>query len=133
MLAPPQVAMMPRAASRPEGVAMSIRGSRSFELMTTVTFPSSASLDLNDLARKLSEAVREVLAEGHYVTVVAFLVQANTDSDDISYGLRFDGADPRYLEDMATEVFEAAVKKIAEREGTRPIEAEQEESVLVLT
>ena len=51
---------------------------------------------------------------------------------DIAYGLRFKGADPRYINDMADEILDKSVELVAEREGSSPIEAEREESVLVL-
>lgn len=109
---------------------MTVRDDRMFELTATVNFPTLDPSDLESFAQKLDSAVGSVLSE--YVTAVAFMIAPDLSTGDINYGIRFSGADPRYIADMADEILQKAVELVAEREGTRPIEAEREESVLVL-
>lgn len=109
---------------------MTVPEARDFEITATVNFPTLEPSDLEDFATKLSSAVRETV--GDYPSVAAFLIAPETSTGDITFGLRFKGADPRYIRDMADEILEKSVDLVAEREGTSPIEAEREESVLVL-
>lgn len=102
---------------------------RSFELTTTVHFPTIKAHRMEDFARKLDIAVNAVLRE--YPAVTAYLVERGAEAGDISFGLRFEGANPRYMEDMADEVLEKAVDSIAAAEGTSPLKAEREESTLI--
>lgn len=102
---------------------------RSFELTTTVHFPTIAPHAIVDFATKLDAAVGSVARE--FPAVIAYLVTPGSDTGDVSYGLRFEGADPRYMVDMADEILERAVDAVASQEGTPPAKAEREESTLV--
>lgn len=108
---------------------MSDRERRVFELTATVNFPTVPADELDSFVPKLAEAVRSVI--GEFPTAVAFFV-APDGTGDVAYGVRFDGADPRYMESMADEIMEKAVQLMGEDEGRAPIQAEREESVLVL-
>lgn len=110
---------------------MSAVQTRTFELMSTVTIGGLAVEDLEPFAAKLSHAVGMVLPE--FPAVVAFLVEPLPGTTDVNFGLRFSTADPEFVEDMATEILEKAVEKVAEVDGVKPVEAEREDSVLVLT
>ena len=105
--------------------------SRTFEITATVTFPTIASADLGTFAEKLSSALGSVVQD--YPTVSAFLIEPDAATGDLNYGLRFNGADPIYITEMADEILAAAVELVEKREGSGHIEAEREESVLVLT
>lgn len=106
-------------------------GTRNFELTTTVTFHTIEAHELESFARKLASAVGAVVSD--YPAVVAFLVEPDASTGDLNYGLRFKAVDPQFVEDMADEILEKAVELLAQREGGEPVEAEVEESVLVLT
>lgn len=109
---------------------MAVPEVRTFELTATVNFPTLSARDYDAFVRNLSSAVGSVLSD--YPTVVAFLVAPDVTPGDVTFGLRFEGADPKYIADMADEILEEAVALVAERAGTSPLEAEREESVLVL-
>lgn len=104
--------------------------SRVFELTATVNFPTLPADQYEEFVEHLGSAVGSVLSE--YPTAVAFLVAPDQHPGDVMFGLRFQGADPKYIAEMADEILEKAVELVAEREGTAPIEAEREESLLVL-
>ncbi|MCI2956935.1 hypothetical protein MN032_04455 [Agromyces atrinae] len=104
--------------------------SRVFELTAAVNFPTVDRHMLEEFAGKLASAVESVI--GEYPTAVAYLVAADVTAGEITFGIRFDGADPRYIAEMADDILEEAVELVAKREGSGPIETEREESVLVL-
>lgn len=104
---------------------------RVFEITATVTFPTVPSGELVKFAERLSTAVSAVLQE--YPAADAFLIEPLPSAGAINYGIRFNGADPIYIEEMADEILEKAVDLVADSQGTEHIEAEREESVLVLT
>lgn len=104
---------------------------RGFELTATVTFHAVGRDEIEGFAKKLSSAVGAVLQD--FPQIDAFLVEPDLATGDINYGLRFAGVDPQYIDEMADEVLEKAVDLVAERDGDSPMEAEREESVLVLT
>lgn len=104
---------------------------RNIELTTTVTFHAIEPHELAAFARKLASAMGTVVAD--YPAVVAFLMEPDTSTGDLNYGLRFKAVDPQFVEDMADEILEKSVELLAQREGGDPVEAEVEESVLVLT
>lgn len=109
---------------------MAASQARAFELVATVNFPTVPVSDLSGFATKLGSAVGTILVE--YPAARAFLVEVDGSTDDITFGVRFEGADPRYIDDMASEILERSVQLVAKREGSTPIETEREESVLVL-
>lgn len=109
---------------------MTVQDQRDFEITASVNFPTVERSELEEFAAKLGSAVREIVAD--YPSVAAFLVAPDMSTGDIAYGLRFKGADPKYIGDMADEILDKSVELVAEREGIAPIEAEREESVLVL-
>lgn len=109
---------------------MAASQARAFELVATVNFPTVPASELSRFAAKLGSAVGSILAD--YPAARAFLVEVDGSTDDITFGVRFEGADPRYIDDMADEILERSVQLVAEREGSRPVKTEREESVLVL-
>jgi hypothetical protein len=101
-----------------------------FELTVTVTFPKLEESYLGHFAQLLGDAIFNVLPE--YPAVDAYFVKADEDPRDFMVGLRFNGADPRYIEEMATEILQAATKYIADQDGSAPLDVEREDSALVL-
>jgi hypothetical protein len=104
---------------------------RGFELVSTVTFHDLPIDELGSFAQRLARSVGAVLPE--YPAVIAFVVEPEDETGDINFGLRFRAIDPTYVEGLASEILAKAVSELAKNEGTEPIEAEREESVLVLT
>lgn len=104
--------------------------SRVFELISTVTFHDMNLSEVTQFAPKLTQAIREVLPE--YPAVNAFLVEVDQETADVNFGLRFSAIDPDAIEDIASEILHEAVGRIAAGEGSRPVEAEREDSVLLL-
>lgn len=102
---------------------------RTFEITATVNFPTVAPSDLGEFATKLESAVVTVLSG--YPAVTAYYVAADL-TGDVIFGLRFEGIEPVHIEGMADDILEEAVDLVAQRDGTRPLESEREESVLVL-
>ncbi|WP_133059969.1 hypothetical protein [Plantibacter elymi (nom. nud.)] len=109
---------------------MSDSGKRVFELTTTVTFPHLPLEHLDEFARKLEDAVRTVLSDNPAVT--AYFVTPDRGTGDFMLGFRFDGADPRYIEEMAVDMLNEAVELVAAQDGSKPLRPEREESALVL-
>lgn len=103
---------------------------RALELMSTVTFHEITADMIESFALKLAEAVRAVVRE--YPAVSEFLIEPDLTTGDINYGLRFASVDPAFVDEMAGEILEKAVEIIAASEGAEPVNAEREESVLVL-
>lgn len=110
---------------------MSAVQTRTFELMSTVTFHGISADAITPFSEKLARAVGQVISE--FPAIVAFLVEPDVKTGDINFGLRFQVIDPDVADDWADEVLEKAVQTIAADEGVKPVEAEREESVLVLT
>jgi hypothetical protein len=109
---------------------MAVPEDRKFEFTATVNFPSVPKSELQKFAAELKACVAEVLSD--YPTAVAYLLTADVASGDVTYGVRFDGADPKYIADMADEILDKATDMVAAREGAEPIAAEREESMLAL-
>ena len=102
---------------------------RIFELMSTVTFHDMSLSELDAFTPKLATAVRDVVAD--HPAIVAFLVELDVSTAEVNFGLRFSAVDPAFAEDMAYEVLDEAVNR-AQADGSKRIEAEREESVLVV-
>ncbi|MGN7977453.1 hypothetical protein ACTJJ4_07750 [Microbacterium sp. 22195] len=101
---------------------------RTFELTTTVMLPDVA--DLAAYAAKLSDATR-IVVQDYVGTVTAFLVYPDSESNDVTFGLRFAAIEPAYMDDIADEILDKAVALVAERDGSSPVRVEREGSVLV--
>jgi len=109
---------------------MTALSTRTFELVTTVTFHDLPLAIFESFVHRLAGAVREAVSD--YPAVEAFLVEPGQTAGDINYGLRFKAVDPAFADDMANEILEKAVEIIAESDGGDLLEAEREESVLTL-
>lgn len=109
---------------------MAVPEDRKFEFTATVNFPTVAKTELQEFAVELKACIAEVLSD--YPTAVAYLLTAEVDSGDVAYGVRFDGANPKYIADMADEILDKATDMVAARKGAEPVAAEREESMLAL-
>lgn len=108
---------------------MAVPISRKFELTATVTFPKLDPSLIDEVVVKLHDAMAIVVED--YPTVEAFFVGPDG-AGDVNFGLRFNGANPEYIADMADEILQESVNRMTKTVGAAEIEAEREESVLVL-
>lgn len=100
--------------------------------MSTVTFHNMNVAELERFAPVLSDAVADVLSE--YPAVSEYLVEFDTTTGDVNFGLRFSAVNTAFVESMANEILEEAVQRTEPASsGSKRIEAEREESVLFVT
>jgi hypothetical protein len=107
---------------------MSDAEDRRFELTTSLSVPLMSPSFLGHYVEALEEAVRKAVAD--IPTVTAYFVAPDPEAVEVVIGLRFEGMEPRYIEDTATEIIETSIEMLGngEEQAPRPV---REESSLV--
>ena len=91
---------------------------RRFELITS----------LDEYASRFEAAVREAIAE--FPTVTAYFVAADHDSVEVQMGLRFEGMDPKYIEESAEEILQSAIDGLSHDDAGQPVPVREESSLV---
>lgn len=84
------------------------------ELTTTVRVDGVSAAELPAVADAVESALVSAIQEEGQLTVTGYFVAARATENSLQIGLRFEGMDPQFIEETASELLKLALERLGE-------------------
>jgi len=100
-----------------------------YELTTSLGIGGGSPESLDAYVARLDHALLQVL--GTHPTVTAYFTSANYEAFEVQVGLRFEGMEPRHIEEAASHILDECIEQASSPTGEPAALPVREESTLV--